>query len=92
MTYRVRAYLARPDAPNRIHDPAFARSHGFRGGLVPGVDVWAYMTRLPVERWGAAWLECGTGFCRFLKPVVADDEVAVSGSDQLEARVGDEVC
>jgi hypothetical protein len=90
--YSVRAFLARPDAPNRIHDPEYARSVGFRGGLIPGVDVWGYMSRLPVERWGVDWLERGSGFCRFLRPVVEGDEVVVSWPSGLEARVDDEVC
>ena len=29
---------------NKIHDDAVAQQYGFRGGLVPGVSVYAYMT------------------------------------------------
>ena len=34
----------------KIHDDATARRFGFGGGLVPGVDVYGYMTHLPVLR------------------------------------------
>jgi acyl dehydratase len=61
---------------NKIHDDEVARRFGFKGGLVPGVDVYAYMMHLPVRRWGLAWLERGQADCRFLKPVY-DGAVAV---------------
>ena len=51
------------------------------GGLVPGVDVYAYMTHLPVQRWGRAWLEHGTAECRFIKPVYDGDIVIVTASE-----------
>ena len=42
---------------------------GFIGGLVPGVDVMAYMMHLPVAKWGRAFLERGLIEARFVKPV-----------------------
>ena len=44
---------------------------------MPGVDVYAYMTHLPVQRWGRAWLERGTAECRFLKPIYDGDTAIV---------------
>src|ERR1700676_3125174 len=58
--YRLSAYNTAHDSDNKIHDDAVARRFGFDGGLVPGVDVYGYMTHLPVMRWGRAWLERGT--------------------------------
>jgi acyl dehydratase len=88
--YRVEAFNASKESENKIHDDAVARRFGFRGGLVPGVDVYAYMTHLPVQRWGRAWLERGTAECRFLKPVY-DGEIAVvtaiEGTAGLDLRV-----
>ena len=52
--YRVEAFNASKESENKIHDDAVARRFGFKGGLVPGVDVYAYMTHLPVSRWGRA--------------------------------------
>jgi len=68
-TYRVSAFNTAQESENKIHDDAVAQRFGFTGGLVPGVDVYAYMTQPPVARWGRAWLERGTADCRFDKPV-----------------------
>jgi acyl dehydratase len=81
--YRVAAFNTSRDSDNPIHDDAVARSFGFAGGLVPGVDVYGYMTHFPVARWGAAWLERGTAECRFLKPVY-DGETATVGAAETE--------
>jgi acyl-coenzyme A thioesterase PaaI-like protein len=79
--YRVEAFNASKESENKIHDDDVARRFGFRGGLVPGVDVYAYMTHLPVRRWGLAWIERGTAECRFLKPVYDGDVAVVSASE-----------
>ena len=65
----VSAYNTAATSDNRIHDDAVARRFGFRGGLVPGVEVYAYMAHMPVARWGRAWLENGYAECRFWRPV-----------------------
>lgn len=88
--YRVEAYNASKESENKIHDDAVARQFGFTGGLVPGVDVYAYMTHLPMARWGRAWLERGSAECRFLKPVYDGDTAivtAVEGAAGLELRI-----
>jgi len=95
--YRVQAYNTAHDSENKIHDDAVARRFGFSGGLVPGVDVYAYMAHAPVARFGRAWLERGTATCRFAKPVYDGDEAAVfaePGADGLALRVESrgEVC
>jgi hypothetical protein len=82
--YRVEAFNASKESENKIHDDAVARRFGFRGGLVPGVDVYAYMTHLPMQRWGRAWLDRGTAECRLLKPVY-DGEIAVVTAAESEA-------
>ena len=76
--YSVAAYNTAKSSENKIHDDTVARRFGFRGGLVPGVDVYAYMTHLPVERWGRAWLERGTAECRFMKPVYEGNTATVA--------------
>jgi acyl dehydratase len=97
LSYSVEAYNAASLSDNKIHDDAVARRFGFRGGLVPGVDVYGYMTHLPVQRWGRAWLERGTAECRFLKPVYDGDIATITGretSQGIEWRVESrgEVC
>ena len=67
--YRVEAYNTAHFSENKIHDDEVARRYGFSGGLVPGVDVYAYMTHAALARWGREWLERGRAECRFVKPV-----------------------
>src|ERR1700760_751216 len=69
MAYRVSAYNTSKHSENKIHDDTVARKYGFSGGLVPGVDVLAYMIHMPVAKWGRAFLEHGVIEARFVKPV-----------------------
>jgi acyl dehydratase len=78
--YRVKARNTPAHSENRIHDDAVARQYGFRGGLVPGVTVYAYLTHPLVEAFGAAWLERGTAEVRFVRPVLDGEDVTVSGA------------
>jgi hypothetical protein len=81
LTYSVEAYNTAKASENKIHDDAVAKKFGFGGGLVPGVDVYAYMTHLPVARWGRAWLQHGTAECRFAKPVYDGDHITVGATE-----------
>jgi acyl dehydratase len=65
---------------NRIHDDEEARRHGFRGALVPGVRVYAYLTRPLVEALGPPWLQRGTAALRLREPVLDGEEVVVRGA------------
>jgi hypothetical protein len=82
VTRTIEAYNTATDSTNRMHDDTVARTYGFRGGLVPGVDVWAYMTQPCVERWGERFLTGSTMQARFVSPVY-DGEV-------VEARLDDD--
>jgi acyl dehydratase len=86
--YRVKARNTAVRSENPIHDDAVARRYGFRGGLVPGVTVYAYLTHPLVEAFGAAWLERGTAEVRFVKPVLDGEEVTVSGTVTLRDAKG----
>lgn len=81
MTYTVEAYNLSHASENKIHDDTVARAYGFSGGLVPGVEVYAYACHVPVARWGRAFLERGRMDCRFLKPVY-DGRHAVTASEE----------
>ncbi|MEO8713679.1 MAG: hypothetical protein ABI369_01560, partial [Acetobacteraceae bacterium] len=88
--YRVRAYNTAHESENKIHDDQVARRFGFTGGLVPGVDVYAYTAHAPVARFGRAWLERGTASIRLAKPVYDGDEAAVfaeAAAEGLALRV-----
>ena len=88
--YQVSAYNTAKSSENKIHDDATAKRFGFKGGLVGGVHVYAYMAHMPVLRWGRDWLERGTGEARFGKPVYEGDiaEItAVEDADGMELAV-----
>ncbi|MBV9554273.1 MAG: MaoC family dehydratase, partial [Alphaproteobacteria bacterium] len=89
-SYSVEAFNTAKASENKSHDDAVARKFGFGGGLVPGAIVYAYMSHLPLERWGRAWLEHGRAECRFAKPVYDGDRVTVTASETdglLDIRV-----
>ena len=88
--YRVSAYNTSKLSENKIHDDAVARRFGFAGGLVPGVDVLAYMIHLPVTKWGRAFLERGLIEARFTKPVY-DGEIANVMGEEADGVLAIEV-
>ncbi len=83
--YEVNALNTATASENKIHDDAMARRFGFRGGLVPGVEVFAYMAHMPVARWGRNWLERGQAECRFLKPVYDGAVARVTATEDGDA-------
>src|SRR3954465_10379083 len=80
--YRVSAYNTSKHSENKMHDDTVAQRFGFAGGLVPGVDVMAYMMHLPVARWGRDFLERGLIEARFLKPVYDGETAAVTAEEK----------
>src|ERR1700750_960422 len=80
-TYRVQAYNTSKQSENKTHDDTIARRFGFSGGLVPGVDVMAYMIHLPVAKWGRSFLERGVIEARFVKPVYDGEFADVTASE-----------
>ena len=93
MHYSLTAFNTATASTNKIHDDAVAQKLGFRGGLVPGVDVYAYLCHLPAERWGRAWLERGTITARFEAPVYDGDAIVITATptedDALELTLSD---
>ena len=91
MSHTVVAHNPATASENKIHEDSVARDYGFRGGLVPGVVVYAYMTRVALDRWGRDWLERGTMSARFFVPVYEGQEVRVELDDdgELEAYTED---
>lgn len=90
--YRVRARNTSADSDNKIHDDTIAASYGFRGGLVPGVTVYAYMTVPLVERFGLDWIERGSMQVKFHQPFYDGEEVTVrceadSSADPISVAV-----
>jgi len=96
-TYRVKAFNTATQSENKMHDDTVARRFGFSGGLVPGVDVMAYMMHLPVRRWGRDFLQRGLIEARFVKPVYDGDDATVTGVEadgvlSIEVESRGEVC
>jgi acyl dehydratase len=90
--HTVVAFNTATESTNKIHDDDVAQAYGFHGGLVPGVDVYAYLTHLPVREWGRAWLEEGAMAARFVTPVYDGHTVTAAATwdgDELALTVTD---
>ncbi|WP_334499285.1 hypothetical protein [Bradyrhizobium sp. AZCC 1678] len=95
--YRVQAYNTAKQSENKMHDDTVAKRFGFSGGLVPGVDVMAYMMHQPVAKWGRAFLERGFIDVRFLKPVYDGEMAELTAGESndvlsIEVQSRDELC
>jgi acyl dehydratase len=84
--YRVRARNTSADSENKIHDDRVAASYGFRGGLVPGVTVYAYMTVPIVARFSRGWLEGGSIQVKFHRPLYEGELVLVRAEVDADSK------
>jgi acyl dehydratase len=75
--WEVVAYNQATTSENKIHDDTIARKYGFRGGLVPGVTVYAYMVQPAIVSWGLDWLSRGAANVVLRKPVYEGDRARV---------------
>jgi hypothetical protein len=85
--HHVRAVNTAPDSENKIHDDRVAAVYGFRGGLVPGVTVYGYMTLPVLEHFGEQWLERGAMSVRFKSPVYEGEEITVEAQPLDHGRL-----
>ena len=67
--WEANAFNQVPESENEIHGDAVARRYGFRGGLVPGVTVSAYLMHPAAVAWGMDWLARGAGRAVVKKPL-----------------------
>ncbi|MCP4006572.1 MAG: hypothetical protein GY725_20530, partial [bacterium] len=58
--WEAEAFNQVPESENRIHSDDTARRFGFKGGLVPGVTVSAYLCHPAIQAWGREWIERGS--------------------------------
>ena len=91
--YSIVAFNAAKLSENKMHDDTVAKKFGFTGGLVPGVDVYAYMSHAPLTVWGKAFLERGHMEGRFGKPLYDGETATVTAVErdngldiQIESR------
>jgi hypothetical protein len=79
------------DHANRIHSDDGAAKYGFTGALVPGVGLYAYLTRPVLETLGMGWLEGGAMSAKFIHPVYDGESVYVesriAGIDPIGLRL-----
>jgi hypothetical protein len=86
--YRVRACNHESGSTNLIYNDDHARRHGFRAGLVPGVSLYAYVSRSLFEFFGTDWLERGSAEVRFVRPIYEGEETRVTGALSSIAKDG----
>ncbi len=77
-----------PHFKGSIHDDASARVFGYRSALVPGPVVYGYLSQIPIEVWGLAWLERGAMSSHSHRPVYQGDEIEVSCVAMEDAPAG----
>jgi len=57
--WHATAFNQATESSNQIHSDTMAKAYGFKGGLVPGVTISAYLMHPAVVAWGEAWLGAG---------------------------------
>ncbi len=90
-SWSAEAYNQVPQSENRIHSDEVARAYGFRGALVPGVTVSAYLLHPAALTWGRDWAERGRAHAVVRSPVYDGEpfriDVADARSDGYEAKL-----
>jgi len=79
--YSIEAYNTAKQSENKMHDDTVAKQFGFTGGLVPGVEVYAYMSHVPLQYFGRDFLQRGEMEGRFIKPVYDGEVATVTATD-----------
>jgi hypothetical protein len=87
LTRTITAFNTATASENRIHADDVASRFGFTGGLVPGVDVFAYLAHAPAALWGRDWLSQGRMTARFGKPVYDGDEAVLTANEQADGSL-----
>jgi hypothetical protein len=86
--YRVKAFKSGGDECNLICHDTHARRYGYKAGLVPGVSIYAYMSRSLVEFLGREWLDRGFAEVAFNHPAYEGEEMRVAGQLASITREG----
>ncbi len=99
--FAAEAFNPVPSSENEIHGDDVAQRFGFRGGLVPGVVISAYLFHPAAVAWGEDWLARGRGRAVVHRPLYdgvefrvepnSADEVSYDATliDAEGTRVGD---
>lgn len=85
---RITAVNSASESAGSIHDDVKARQMGYRGGLVPGVTIMGYMSRIMHENFPSAWMADSTFQGLLRRPVYEGDEVTVEGAASIPDSEG----
>lgn len=86
--HRLVARNPATESENRIHDDEVALRYGFKGGLVPGVSVYAYACAPILEALGEEWLEKGSTTMRFSAPCYDGESLTATVAPAAPAGSG----
>ena len=82
-----KAFNTAPNSENQIHREDMAKEFGFKGGLVPGVTVSAYLLHPIIEKWGLDWLEKGWAKCKITSPLYDKENFSVHLNEISENKI-----
>ena len=85
--WSAKALNTAPDSENQIHGDDMAKEFGFKGGLVPGVTVSAYLLHPIIEKWGLDWLEKGWAKCKITSPLYDKENFSVYLNEISENKI-----
>ena len=84
VSWNAEAFNPVPESENRIHSDETAKAYGFRGALVPGVVVSAYLLHPAALAWGRDWVERGRASVVVQSPVYDGETFRVEVEDATE--------
>ena len=90
-TWESKAFNQVPDSENEIHGDTVAQEFGFKGALVPGATVAAYLVHPVIEELGHEFLSRGTFSAKFLAPVYDDVDFRVETVKEAEGQYSAEL-
>jgi len=79
--WSAQAFNQVPDSSNEIHGDEVAKAYGFKGALVPGATVAAYLIHPFVEAYGLDYLKSGFAHVRFRSPVYDGESFEVEAAE-----------
>ena len=86
-TWAAEAFNTAPDSKNEIHGDKLAKEFGFKGGLVPGVTISAYLLHPVIEKWGIEWLNNGFAKCMITAPLYDKEKFEVISEEVSEEKI-----
>ncbi len=90
--WTAQALNTAPDSQNEIHGEVISKKYGFKGGLVPGVTISAYLIQPAVVAWGMDWLSRGTAHVRVVKPLYDKEHFEVVINREIQNGYEAEIC